>query len=326
MPNTPNRRPPVRPVRRRRRRKFRPQFLALVYTLLALVILIPLAVHFLGGRKDDAGSGKDSTSSSSVSDSASASDSSASDSSDSVPSEENSDAESGSDAVSEDPAALELAAGKAAIESIAAQMSALETSVPFSASVTAGHPYLAAVNRAANTVTIYEDDGNGNYYKPYCAMICSTGGENTPRGVWNMPTSDESPARPIVRAEWHLLDGNVYGQYISRITPNDGILFHSVPYYTSGQKDSLEYDEFNKLGTTASAGCVRLSVIDAKWVYDNLPTGTMTVIYDDAENPGPLGKPDGIKLDTSDAEKRNWDPTDPDTPYGAVGSNAIFGH
>lgn len=52
----------------------------------------------------------------------------------------------------------------------------------------------------------------------------------------------------------------------------------------------------------------------------------MTVIYDDAENPGPLGKPDGIKLDTSDAEKRNWDPTDPDTPYGAVGSNAIFGH
>lgn len=195
MPNTPNRRPPVRPVRRRRRRKFRPQFLALVYTLLALVILIPLAVHFLGGRKDDAGSGKDSTSSSSVSDSASASDSSLSDSSDSVPSEENSDAESGSDAVSEDPAALELAAGKAAIESIAAQMSALETSVPFSASVTAGHPYLAAVNRAANTVTIYEDDGNGNYYKPYCAMICSTGGENTPRGVWNMPTSDESPAR-----------------------------------------------------------------------------------------------------------------------------------
>ena len=112
-------------------------------------------------------------------------------------------------------------------------------------------------------------------------MICSTGGENTPRGVWNMPTSDESPARPIVRAEWHLLDGNVYGQYISRITPNDGILFHSVPYYTSGQKDSLEYDEFNKLGTTASAGCVRLSVIDAKWVYDNCGKGTVVTITED---------------------------------------------
>ncbi|HJI62406.1 MAG TPA: DUF5011 domain-containing protein [Ruminococcus bromii] len=57
----------------------------------------------------------------------------------------------------------------------------------------------------------------------------------------------------------------------------------------------------------ASQGCVRLAVSDAKWVYDNCPTGTKVSIYDDAENAGPLGKPDAIKI-TDFTNK--WDPTD----------------
>lgn len=72
-------------------------------------------------------------------------------------------------------------------------------------------------------------------------------------------------------------------------------------------EEDLELEEFNKLGEQASQGCVRLAVSDAKWVYDNCPTGTNVSIYDDAENAGPLGKPDAIKI-TDFTNK--WDPTD----------------
>lgn len=51
-------------------------------------------------------------------------------------------------------------------------------------------------------------------------------------------------------------------------------------------EEDLELEEFNKLGEQASQGCVRLAVSDAKWVYDNCPTGTNVSIYDDAENAG----------------------------------------
>ncbi|MCO7111449.1 L,D-transpeptidase [Gemmiger formicilis] len=108
---------------------------------------------------------------------------------------------------------------------------------------------------------------------------------------------------------WRLLMGPSYGQYATRIY--DSYLFHSVPYY-SQHKDDVEYDEFNLLGTRASLGCIRLAVVDVKWIYDNCPLGTPVIIYNDADDPGPMGKPGTIYTDPADTEKRGWDPTDPD--------------
>lgn len=65
-------------------------------------------------------------------------------------------------------------------------------------------------------------------------------------------------------------------------------------------------------GPRASLGCIRLEVVDVKWIYDNCPLGTRVLIYADAENPGPMGKPGTIYTDPADTEKRGWDPTDPD--------------
>lgn len=161
-----------------------------------------------------------------------------------------------------------------------------------------GFPYMLAVNRAASTVTVYTTDDNDCYTMPYMAMVCS-GGDDTPTGYWTTP----------VNYDWRLLVGPCYGQYATRIY--DGYLFHSVPYY-SQHKDDLEYDQFNQLGSIASLGCIRLAVVDVKWIYDNCPIGTPVVIYDDAENPGPMGKPGTIYTDPSNEELRGWDPTDPD--------------
>ena len=161
-----------------------------------------------------------------------------------------------------------------------------------------GYPYYIKVNRQANCVTIYGKDEQGEYTVPVKAMVCSVGLRgNTPLGVFKTST----------KYTWRYLYGDVYGQYAYRI--NGPILFHSVPYYQK-DKSTLETEEYNKLGQAASKGCVRLSVEDAKWLIDNCPQGTTVEIYD-SEDPGPLGKPIPIRIDTSSANK-GWDPTDPD--------------
>ena len=166
-----------------------------------------------------------------------------------------------------------------------------------------GFPYLIAVNRSASTVTVYTLDEEGRYTVPYMAMVCSAGKEGedteTPMGFYATP----------VNYDWRLLAGPSYGQYATRIW--DAYLFHSVPYYTQ-HKDDVEYDQFNELGSPASLGCVRLMVNDVKWIYDNCEIGTRVIVYDDPDDPGPMGKPGTIYTDPADETLRGWDPTDPD--------------
>lgn len=158
-------------------------------------------------------------------------------------------------------------------------------------------PYRISINRALNTVTVYALDNDGSYSLPVRAMVCSTGAA-TPAGVFHT----------FNRSTWRALFGGVYGQYATDIVGD--ILFHSVPYYSMNKGD-LEYLEYNKLGTAASMGCIRMCVSDVLWVYNNCPIGTEVEIYDDASNPGPLGKPEPKYIDP-ERELRGWDPTDPD--------------
>ena len=158
--------------------------------------------------------------------------------------------------------------------------------------------YHFRVNLGANTVTVYNTDGKGNYTDPVKAFICSTGKATPKSGTYKI--SD--------RYRWRSLFGNVYGQYAVRIHGN--ILFHSVPYEQM-YANTLEYEEYDKLGTSASMGCIRLCVRDSKWIYDNAKTGSTVEFYSDSSNPGPLGKPKAQKISDNKAN-RNWDPTDPD--------------
>ena len=173
----------------------------------------------------------------------------------------------------------------------AAQTPAYRTDVPF--------PFFIRVNRAANTVTVYGMDMAGQYTVPVKAFVCSVGAPETPTPVGVFQLSD--------KYRWAYLQGNVWGQYATRIYR--GILFHSVPYFTHDPAN-LEYEEYNKLGSPASLGCVRMSVTDVKWIFDYCPAGTIVQIYDDAANPGPLGKPVPAVIDVN-SPLRGIDPTDP---------------
>ncbi len=155
--------------------------------------------------------------------------------------------------------------------------------------------YYIKVNYRANAVTIYKKDENGYYSIPVKAMVCSCGTATPKSGVYKTSKG----------YEWGTLEGGTFGRYSTRII--GGILFHSVPY-TSESEDSLEYWEYDKLGTTASLGCVRLSVADTKWIFDNCEVGTQVEFYTSSD-PGPLGKPTAQKI-SDNVECRNWDPTD----------------
>ncbi len=155
--------------------------------------------------------------------------------------------------------------------------------------------YNITVNKATNCVIVYKCDEKGSYV-PFKAMICSVGANNsTPAGVFN------TKAKYV----WRPLFGNVYGQYATRI--NGNILFHSV-YYSKPSPDTLKTAEYNKLGTAASMGCVRLTAADAKWIYDNCPIGTQVKIINNGTDP--LPRPQAVKLGQN-ATYKNWDPTDP---------------
>ncbi|MDO4942237.1 MAG: L,D-transpeptidase [Lachnospiraceae bacterium] len=158
----------------------------------------------------------------------------------------------------------------------------------------ASNTYWIKVNKQANVATAYQKkDGK---WVAVRAMLVSCGGSNTPNGTYNTKA----------KYRWHTLMGPSYGQYCTRIV--NGILFHSVWYYTNGDRKSQAVKEFNKLGSTASHGCVRVSTADAKWIYDNCKVGTKVTIYSSSD-PGPLGKPAAYKMPAS-AGSRNWDPTD----------------
>ena len=164
------------------------------------------------------------------------------------------------------------------------------------------NPYSIDVNREQNIVTVYTYDDAGDYTVPVRAMICSCGIDKA------TVTGD---FETYFRAEWHALYDNVFGMYTTGI--HEDFLFHSVPYEKEMKNDSLESEEFNKLGEEASLGCVRLAVADAKWIYDNCAIGTQVHIYD-SDKEEPLGKPDPIRIKDTDI---CWDPTDDneDNPY-----------
>ena len=197
---------------------------------------------------------------------------------------------------------LKNTTGKATAKTQAKTTAKTQTKTP---AKTNTKKYALYVNKKQNVVTVYEKDSKGEYTVPVKVMICSTGRNNrTPTGTYKL----------VEKYTWRPLVGNVYGQYAFRFYNN--YLFHSVPYLKQN-KGTLKVDEYNKLGNQASDGCVRLRVIDSKWIFDNCAVGTKVVVYQ-SDDPGPLGKPGFTPI--SDTYK--WDPTDPDVnnPWNKVSS------
>lgn len=128
-------------------------------------------------------------------------------------------------------------------------------------------PYKVVVDISKQRVYVGKWTGSA-YTDLVKTFVCSTGKPETPT-----PTGTYQ-ALGRGSGEWYYFkDYNCYAKWGYVIV--GGILFHSVTY--SAEK-KLNRASVNNLGKQASHGCVRLSVDDAKWIYDNCPSGTTVVI------------------------------------------------
>lgn len=159
--------------------------------------------------------------------------------------------------------------------------------------------YYIKINNKANRVNVYGKDSQQNYTVLVKTMICSTG-ECTPPCSMYPKTKYKMLGNRYQWAKFH----SVYVRYPTQIV--GGIFFHSVPYLDK-RKDSLSYSMFDHLGQSVSAGCIRLKVADAKWIYDNVESGSIVEFNTNVTN-----NESAPKI-SSNERCRNWDPTDTDS-------------
>ena len=134
------------------------------------------------------------------------------------------------------------------------------------------------VDRTRGRVTIYGyNSATGSYDTPIKSMICSVGN----------PIS--YTAAGTYKIGWQLKKKQMRGEdyvcwapYVSQIY--DAVYFHGVASSTP-DLNMISAVDFNSLGSPMSHGCVRLTAIDAKWIYDNVSSGTTVRIGDNLDYP-----------------------------------------
>ena len=134
-------------------------------------------------------------------------------------------------------------------------------------------PFAITVDVTNQVTTVYGRDENGEYKIPVRRMLCSTGTKANPSDVGDWVLNGRH-AKWCVFPKW----GNSYARYWTRI--NASIAFHSV-IYTAVSLDAMKTSSYKALGSRASHGCIRLTVEDAKWVYENIGAGTVVSIRED---------------------------------------------
>lgn len=113
-------------------------------------------------------------------------------------------------------------------------------------------------NTSSNMVYVFE--GKNKEWKLIRAMVCTDGAPATPtiKGTFAINGRGPlliSPGNSNVRAKYKT---RIYGGYY----------FHSILYNAKDQVID------SRLGQSLSHGCIRLSLENAKWVYDNIKDGT----------------------------------------------------
>jgi lipoprotein-anchoring transpeptidase ErfK/SrfK len=122
--------------------------------------------------------------------------------------------------------------------------------------------YLINVNIKNQKTYIYK--GKADNWQLVRTCPCSTGivGEDTPSGSFSIKE----------KGDWFFSEKyDEGGKYWTQITGD--ILFHSVPF-AKDKNRILDYT----LNKPLSHGCIRLSIDDAKWIYNNIPKGSKVII------------------------------------------------
>lgn len=170
-----------------------------------------------------------------------------------------------------------------------------------------GGPFQIKINKQMDCLTVYTSDGANGFIVPVKSFLVSTG-DDTPVGTFRTPE----------KYRWRLMINDVYTQYATRLGSGLSILMHSI-IYDAPNPYTVWASTYNNLGIARSAGCIRLTTIDSKWIYDNCPIGTTVTVYN-SSIPGPFERP---TIAYEIPFEQTWDPTDPNlTPEGIAAESA----
>ncbi len=124
--------------------------------------------------------------------------------------------------------------------------------------------YLILVNNSARTTTVYT--GSMGKWTVLRSMSCCVGKASTPtvRGVYYVGGKGRYFNTGTNARCWYYTQ--FYGNY----------LFHSVIY--DRQSSPVRILD-GTMGAAVSHGCVRLTLTNAKWIYDNIPANTKVVSF-----------------------------------------------
>ena len=128
-------------------------------------------------------------------------------------------------------------------------------------------PYMAYVLTDKCEVHIMEWTGGG-FTKEAKVFTCSTGAKNTPTQHGTFQAVGQ------ISPWYYMPTSHVWVRYAFQIDGN--YFFHSVLFHSKGATNPTSSSVRN-LGSNVSHGCIRLSVEDAEWIYQNCTPG-MTVI------------------------------------------------
>ena len=123
-------------------------------------------------------------------------------------------------------------------------------------------------------------------------------GSTTPTGNFKITSASGGRKAKLRTAK---LSGGTYAEFLIRF--HGGKCMHTVPWKKRTTTGKVYKNHFNKLGTKASSGCVRMPWKLAHYIYERCPIGTPVRVFNGKAGAYPMGKP---KKYTATA---NQDPT-----------------
>lgn len=136
--------------------------------------------------------------------------------------------------------------------------------------------YYFEVDVKNQVVKVWEYDSSTQDYTTLAkSFICATGTSSHPSPLGTF-TLNGRRAKYCKFPTW----GGGEARYWTRI--NSEIAFHSVLYSNAGDDSTLKVNSLKGLGKPGSHGCIRMTVADAKWIYEHAKAGMKVWIHDDA--------------------------------------------
>lgn len=136
--------------------------------------------------------------------------------------------------------------------------------------------YFFEVDVANQVVKVWRYSSvTGDYTDLDRCFLCATGTTTYPSPLGTFTLSG-SKSKHCKFPNW----GGGEARWWTKIT--ESIAFHSVLYSDSSDDSTLKVSSLTGLGKRGSHGCIRMTVADAKWIYEHAEKGMKVWIHDDA--------------------------------------------